>query len=85
MIDSLHDRFQSANRAGHITETAVPRVLHDILCSTDRGDLVLLVPLDRSPTFNTIDHCMLLKRLQDEVGISDWLNTLIVVSVLSCR
>ena len=67
---SLHDRFQSANRAGHSAETAVPRVLHDILCSTDRGDLVLVL-LDLSLTFNTIDDCMLLKRLQDEVGISD--------------
>ena len=68
---SLHDRFQSANRAGHSAETAVPRVLHDILCSTDRGDLVILVLLDLRPTLNTTDDCMLLKRLQDEVGISD--------------
>ena len=46
-------------------------VLNDILCSTNRGDFVLLVLLDLSATFDTTDHSILLKRLQDEVGISD--------------
>ena len=40
------DRFQSAYRVRYSTETAVLRVLNDIICSADRGDLVLLVLLD---------------------------------------
>ena len=43
---SLLDRFQSAYRVRHSTEPAVLRVLNDIICSADRGDLVLLVLLD---------------------------------------
>ena len=47
------------------------RVLTDNLCRADREDMVLLVPLDLSAAFDTIDHRVPLKRLQDEVGISD--------------
>ena len=47
------------------------RVLNDILCSADKGDFVLLVLLDLSAAFDTIDHSILLKRPQDEVGITD--------------
>ena len=71
MIDSLLDRFQSAQRIGHSTETAELRVLNDILCSADKGDFVLLVLLDLSAAFDTIDHSILLKRLQDKVGTLD--------------
>ena len=46
-------------------------VLNNILCSADSGDLVLLVLLNLSAAFDTTDHRKLLKRLQDEVGISD--------------
>ena len=63
--------FQSACRPGYSTETAVLcvlNVLNDILCSTGGGHLVLLVLLDLSAAFDTIDHSISLLRLHNEFG-----------------
>ena len=67
----LLDDFQSAYRPGHSCETAVLRVLNDVLCSADKGDVTLLVLLDLSAAFDLIDHQLLLSRLQHEVGMTD--------------
>ena len=75
---------QSAYRANHSTETALLRVQSDLLMALDRGCASFLVLLDLSAAFDTIDHGILLARLQSWFGISgvalDWL-----VSYLSDR
>jgi hypothetical protein len=55
--------LQSAYRANHSTETAVLKVLSDILLDLDSGDLSALVLLDLSAAFDTVDHEILLRRL----------------------
>jgi len=60
---------QSAYRANHSTETAVLRVLSDILGALDRGDFAVLTLLDLSAAFDTIDHSTLLRRLKTTYGI----------------
>ena len=65
----LHDRFQSAYRQYHSTETALLRVVDDLRRGVDDGNVGLLVLLDLSAAFNTIDHERLLHRLQYECGI----------------
>jgi len=64
LIDYVSERkllpeLQSAYRANHSTETAVLRVLSDILGALDRGDLAALTLLDLSAAFDTVDHTTL--------------------------
>ena len=61
---------QSGFRPGHSSETAILRVLSDILAAVDRGDFAALVLLDLSTAFNTVDHTILLERLQRSFGFS---------------
>ena len=68
-MHNLLNRSASAYELGHSTETAVLRVLNDILCSANGGGLVLLVLLDLRAAFDTIDHSILLQRFQNEFGV----------------
>ena len=61
--DLLPD-LQSAYRAMHATETAVLKVLTDILLALNSGDLAMLTLLDLSAAFDIVDHDTLLNRLQ---------------------
>ncbi len=54
--NNLMDMFQSAYRKYHSTETALLRVQNDILMHLDKYDTVMLVLLDLSAAFDTIDH-----------------------------
>jgi len=51
--------------------TAVLRVLSDILQPVDRGDSTALVLLDLSAVFDTVDHSILLQRLQTSFDINE--------------
>ena len=61
--------LQSAYRAHHSTETAVLKVVGDILLALDSGNLALLSLLDQSAAFYTVDHDTLLRRLQTSYGL----------------
>ena len=65
------DTFQSGFRKHHSTETALLKVSSDIMMSADCGRCTVLVLLDLSSAFDTIDHEILLTRLQALVGMSD--------------
>ena len=68
--DLLPD-LQSAYKSGHSTETAVFKVLSDILQALDAGDFALLILLDLSAAFDSVDHPTLLERLRISYGIND--------------
>lgn len=65
----LLPELQSAYRAHHLTETAVVRILSDILLALDTGDLCMLTLLDLSAAFDTVDHDTLLRRLEVSYGL----------------
>ena len=58
-------QFQSAYRKSHSTETAPLKSHNDILSAMDEGKVTALTLLDLSAAFYTIDHSMLLDRLED--------------------
>ena len=60
---SLHEIFQSAYKKGHSTETALKGIHNDILDAIDDGGCVILVLLDLSAAFDTVDHDVLITRL----------------------
>ena len=66
---NLHEGMQSAYKAGHSTETALVRVKNDILTSMDKNQCVLLVLLDLSAAFDTVNHSKLLRVLQHRIGL----------------
>jgi hypothetical protein len=68
--NDLLPSYQSAYRPFHSTETAVLRVLSDILKAVDSGDVAGLVLLDLSAAFDTVDHDILLRRLNTSYGIN---------------
>ena len=66
----LYPILQSAYRVGHSTETALLKIQNDILSAMDKQRVTLLVLLDLSAAFDTIDHQVLLHRLQVTYGVT---------------
>ena len=68
---NLGEIFQSAYKKRHSTETALIRVQNDILQAIDNKDCVILMLLDLSAAFDTVDHSILLERLRCRFGIKE--------------
>ena len=74
--NDLLEICQSAYRKDHSTETAVLSVFDGLLFSVDERLVSLLALLDLSATFDTLDHTILLQRLEMTDGVRgivlDW-------------
>ena len=75
----MQERFQSAYMKKHSTETALVWVTNDIKLSRDNQKGTLIVLLDLSAVFDTIDHRILLSRLRRRFGVqrtaSKWMTS----------
>ena len=77
--NSLSSSFQSAYRIFHSTETTLLKIHNDLIFAMDRGEVTSLILLDLSVAFDTVDHSILLTRLQNWFvldGLSlDWFSS----------
>ena len=80
LLNDLYPILQSAYRRYHSTEPALLKVTNDILLDMNSQCVSLLVLLDLSAAFDTIDHTILLKCLQTNLGIG---GTAVMVCFLS--
>ena len=67
--NAIFPALQSSYRQFHSTETALIKVMNDILLKMNSQHVTMLILLDLSAAFDTVDHRILLGRLSDEVGI----------------
>ena len=67
--NNLSNPFQSAYRSGCSTETVLLRIVNDILSALDNDNISVLLLLDLSAAFDTLDHQILLSRLNSVFGI----------------
>ena len=69
--NAIMEKNQSAYKAHHSTETSLLRVYNDVMFKIDRGNGTLLVLLDLSAAFDTIDHQIFFHILEHSLDISD--------------
>ena len=67
--NGLQDLFQSAYKRFHSTETALLNVTDDLLNGLDMKKLAMLVMQDLSSAFDTVDHDILIRRMECRLGI----------------
>lgn len=67
------------HRRGHSTETALLHVLNSVYSAADNKKATLLVGLDISAAFDTIEHHILIDRFESEFGVDgaalNWLRS----------
>ena len=70
-VNGLNEVFQSAYKKNHSSESALLRVTNDILRAIDDNSSTILLLLDLSSAFDTVDHSILLNRLEHRFGMKD--------------
>jgi len=78
---NFSSEFQSVYRAGHSAETALLKVINDVVMATCRQEATVLISLDISAAFDTVVHSVLLDHALNDFGIDGvalaWLRSFI--------
>jgi endonuclease/exonuclease/phosphatase (EEP) superfamily protein YafD len=67
--NNLHCSDQSAYKKNHSTETLLVKITNDILVASDSRSATVVMLLDLSAAFDTVDHKLLLNILAKEIGL----------------
>ena len=67
--NDIFEPMQSAYRKAHSAETALVRIQNDILRATDNNEVTILHLLDLPAAFDTVNHAILINRLEKSVRI----------------
>ena len=70
LSNQFYEPLQSGFRHNHSTETALAKIVNNLLFGLDTGSISVLVLLDLSAAFDTVDHQILLERMENNFGIS---------------
>ena len=68
--NNLNIKEQSGYKKNHSTETVLITIVNDLLVASDQNSAKVVMLLDLSATFDTVDHGKLLKILENEIGIT---------------
>ena len=69
--NDIHSAFQSAYKEYHSCETALLKVVNDMFQTMDFTQVTALVALNLNAAFDTVNHTMLLKVLENKFGLTD--------------
>ena len=67
--NNLEVPLQSGYKKHHSTETLLLKVVNDILIASDKNKATIVLMLELSAAFDTVDHNKLLKILEQEIGV----------------
>ena len=68
-LNNLNITHQSGYKKGHSTETLLVKIVNDLLIATNENKATVVMLLDLSAAFDTVDHDKLLQILRKELGI----------------
>ena len=68
-LNNLHSKYQHAYKKFHGTETLLLKVVNDILIGFDGNSATVLLLIDLSAAFDTVDIDKLLNILENDIGI----------------
>ena len=68
-LNNFNSNDKFAYKKHHSTETLLIKVTDDILIAADKRSATVVMLLDLSSAFDTVDHDVLLRILRDEIGV----------------
>ena len=68
-LNNLHTESQHGYKSGHSTETLLLKFLNDILVAVDQSRGVVVLLIDLSSAFDTVQHSTLLKILKESIYV----------------
>ena len=69
--NNLNIPYQSGYKKSHSTETLLIRIVNDLLIASSENKATVVMMLDLSAAFDTVDHSKLLIILKHDLGISE--------------